>query len=182
MNLFLSDKNDIKIFVLYLLDNIHYPLDYDTINDIVVQDEFVGYFDFAECFAELLDAGHIKEEIKNGIAMYCITDMGSQVAAQLQSSILAPIREKSLKSALRILSFQKSKAEIKCSVDLREDGKYDFRCSIVENKTVPTMELHLVVDSAERAEKMKLNFLDKPEVVYKGILAMVACEVDYLFD
>ena len=177
----LTDKNDIKIFILYLLDNIHYPLDFDTINDIVIQDEFVGYFDFAECFAQLLDAGHIKEETTNGIDMYCITETGSQVAVQLESSILAPIREKSLKSALRILSFQKSKAELKCSVEKRDDGKYDFRCSIHENK-VPTMELHLVVDSADRAEKMKANFNERPEAVYKGILAMTACEVDYLFD
>ena len=181
MNLQLTEKNDIKIFVLYLLDNIHYPLDYDTIHDIVVQDEYVGYFDFAECFAELLDAGHIREEITNGIALYMITDMGSQVAVQLQSSLLAPIREKSLKSALRILSFQKSKAEIKSVVTKREDGRYAFSCSIVQDN-VPTMELSLVVDSQEKAEKMKTNFLDKPEVVYKGILAMAACEVDYLFN
>ncbi len=177
----LTDRNDIKIFVLYLLDNIHYPLDFDTINDIVVQDEFVGYFDFAECFAELLDAGHIREEVTNGVALYRITETGSEVAVQLQSSLLAPIREKSLKSALRILSFQKSKAEVKCNVEKREDGRYDFSCSITQNK-VPTMQLSMVIDSHDRAQKMKSNFLDRPEVVYKGILAMTACEVDYLFD
>lgn len=181
MDNLLTDKNDIKIFVLYLLDNIHYPLDFDTINDIVVQDEFVGYFDFAECFAELLDAGHIKEEITNGVALYNITQMGSEVAAELQSSLMAPIREKSLKSALRILSFQKSKAEIKCTVDKRDDGRYDFYCAIIQDKA-PVMELRLLIDSYERAEKMKANFLDRPEVVYKGVLAMAACEVDYLFD
>ena len=181
MDSLLTEKNDIKIFVLYLLDNIRYPLDYDTINDIVVQDEFVGYFDFAECFAELLDAGHIKEEVTNGVALYRITEMGSQVSVQLQSSILAPIREKSLKSALRILSFQKSKAEVKCTVTNREDGRFDFKSAIIQND-VPMMELNLVVDSRERAEKMKANFLDSPEVVYKGVLAMAACEVDYLFN
>ena len=180
MNSLLTDKNDIKIFILYLLHNVHYPLDFDTINDIVIQDEFVGYFEFAECFAELLDAGHIKEERTNGIDMYAITDTGSQVAVQLQSNILAPIREKSLKSALRLLSFQKSKAELKSSVEMTDDGKYSFKCSIFENKE-PTMELHLVVDSKERAEKMKANFNERPEVVYKGILAMAECEVDYLF-
>ena len=181
MDPILTDKNDIKIFILYLLYNVHYPLDFDTINDIVVQDEFVGYFDFAECFAELLDAGHIIEENTNGVDMYAITETGVQVAVQLQSSIMAPIREKSLKSALRILSFQKSKAELKSTVDKREDGKYSFKCSIQEGG-VPTMEIHFVVDSLERAEKMKANFNERPEAVYKGILAMLACEVDYLLD
>ncbi len=181
MDPILTDKNDIKIFILYLLYNVHYPLDFDTINDIVVQDEFVGYFDFAECFAELLDAGHIREESTNGVDMYAITDTGIQVAVQLQSSLMSPIREKSLKSALRILSFQKSKAELKCSVDKTDDGKYSFRCSIKENGA-PSMEVHFVVDSLERAQKMKANFNERPEAIYKGILAMLACEVDYLFD
>ena len=55
----LRDKNDIKIFILYLLRHIGYPLDFVSINDIVVQDGYVGYFDFAECFAELLETGNI---------------------------------------------------------------------------------------------------------------------------
>ena len=57
----LKEKNDIKIFILYLLKNLNYPLDFNTISDIVVQDEFVNYFDFAECFAELLDIGNIEQ-------------------------------------------------------------------------------------------------------------------------
>ena len=50
----LTDKFEIKIFILYLLKNIKEPLEFSTINDIVVQDGFVNYFDFAICFAELL--------------------------------------------------------------------------------------------------------------------------------
>ena len=44
----LKEKNDIKIFILYLMRNIGYPLDFSNINDIVVQDGIVNYFDFAE--------------------------------------------------------------------------------------------------------------------------------------
>ena len=57
----LKEKNDIKIFILYLLRNVGYPLDFGNINDIVLQDGVVGYFDFAECFAVLLDAGNVQE-------------------------------------------------------------------------------------------------------------------------
>ena len=53
----LKDKNDIKIFILYLMRHVGRPLDFVSINDIVVQDGYVGYFDFVECFAELLEAG-----------------------------------------------------------------------------------------------------------------------------
>ncbi|MBR5538893.1 MAG: DUF4364 family protein, partial [Clostridia bacterium] len=102
----LSNKNDIKIFILYLLQNIQYSLDFPTINDIVVQNEYVNYFDFAECFAEILDMGHIIEEIEEDETtgeqktLYRISPLGSAVVSQLQSGLLRSIRERSLKSAL----------------------------------------------------------------------------------
>ena len=55
----LREKNEIKIFILFLLDKIGYPLDYNTIGSIVVQDGIVRFFDFADAFYQLLDAGHI---------------------------------------------------------------------------------------------------------------------------
>lgn len=175
----LSDKNDIKIFILYLLENIRYPLDFVTINDIVMQNEFVGYFDFAECFAELLDAGHIVETNVNGVSHYSISPMGSHVASQLQSNLLAPIRERSLKSALRLLSFQKRGAKLKCETEACAEGQYRLRCMIVEGDR-PTLDLSVMLNSWPQLETMKKNFEERPEVIYRGIMALLAGEVDYL--
>ena len=131
----LRDKNDIKIFILHLLRHISYPLDFVSINDIVVQDGFVGYFDFVECFAELLETGNVLElpvgEV--GEELYEITPQGAIVAETLDSRILPSIREKSLKSAMRFLSFRERGAKVKFDFeplpnDLREivvnDGSY----------------------------------------------------------
>ena len=52
----LKEKIDIKIFILYLMDRMGYPLDYDTITSIIIQDDIVNYFDFAQCFGEVEDA------------------------------------------------------------------------------------------------------------------------------
>ena len=43
----LTDKFEIKIFILFLLKNIKEPLEFSMINDIVIQDGYVNYFDFA---------------------------------------------------------------------------------------------------------------------------------------
>ena len=51
----IGSKNNVKIFVLYLMENINYPLDFVTINDIIMQTDYVMYLDFAESF-ELLFA------------------------------------------------------------------------------------------------------------------------------
>ena len=50
----IGSMSNVKIFVLYLLENINYPLDFFTINDIVMQTDYVMYLDFAEGFCEMI--------------------------------------------------------------------------------------------------------------------------------
>ena len=47
-------EDEIKIFILYLMYHIGRPLEYEDINDIVMQDGFVGGIDFADCFADFI--------------------------------------------------------------------------------------------------------------------------------
>ncbi|MBE6611963.1 MAG: DUF4364 family protein [Ruminococcaceae bacterium] len=194
----LKEKNDIKIFILYLLKNLKYPLDFNTISDIVVQDEFVNYFDFAECFAELLDAQTIEQlrvgdEIQieptigsNGrpekkTELYRITDRGIEVVEQLSSSLLNMIKEKSLKSAMRLLSFRSRGSEIRCSSGEREDGRYDLHCEIIENRQT-LMELNMVVDTQMQLDRMMYNFNERPEVIYRGVISLLTGDINYLID
>ena len=62
----IGSKRNVKIFVLYLMENIDYPLDFTTLNDIVMQTDYVMYLDFAEGFHEMLDAGLIFEFEEDG--------------------------------------------------------------------------------------------------------------------
>ncbi len=189
----LKDKNDIKIFILYLMKNLNFPLDFNTLGDIVAQDEFVTYFDFAECFSELLDSGTIEEiEVDQPVVMtsagrnkpaelYRITSGGVQVVEQLQSNLLNMIREKSLKSAMRLLSFKRRGTEVRCEPRERADGRYDLRCSIVEGD-VSLMELSLVVDTKYQLDKMIYYFNERPEVVYRGVFSLLTGDINYLID
>jgi hypothetical protein len=177
----LKDKNDIKIFILYLMRHVGYPLEFPDINDIVIQDGVVGYFDFAECFAELLDTGNLAEEKVDGTDLYYITERGIQVTDTLDSKIMDTIREKSLKNALRLLSFKKRGAELKCTGEELEEGHYRITCIIREhNKEI--LRLSVVLDNKSQFERMKANFYDKPEIVYRGILALLSGEVNYLLE
>ena len=82
----LTDKNDIKIFILYLLKNIERPVDMITLNDIVVQDGFVNQFDFMDCFYELCDTSAVRKSEKDGVELYEITGEGSVAAETISSS------------------------------------------------------------------------------------------------
>ncbi len=175
----LREKNDIKIFILYLLRHINYPLDFATINDIVVQDGVVGYFDFTECFAELLETGNIIEDRTMDGCRYSITEQGTHVADHLQSNLLPQIREKSLQSALRLLSFRERGAKLYCETKALENGTYQIICGIAEPGT-DALRVELVVENERQAEKMRYNFYERPEVIYRGVFALLTGEVNYL--
>ncbi len=174
-------KNDIKIFILYLMRNVGYPLDFPNINDIVVQDGFVSYFDFAECFAELLETGNIRKFEEAGEDLYEVTEQGKQVADSLQSDLMNMIRERSLKNALRLLSFKKRGAKISFKRKQERDGTYTVNCMISEGeKELLNMKLH--VDNIKELDRMEHSFRERPEYIYKGILSLMTGEADYLFD
>ncbi len=182
----LRDKNDIKIFILYLLKNLKYPLDFNTISDIVVQDEFVNYFDFAECFGELLDSGNIELEPGTGastntVELYRITANGILVAEQLQSNLLNMIKEKSLKSAMRLLNFKSRGSDVRCSTRQREDGRYEITCEIIEGG-VALLTTTLVVDTKQQLDRMVDNFNDRPEILYRGTVTLLNGDINYLID
>lgn len=177
----LKKKDDIKIFVLYLLHNINRPLEYEDINAIVMQDGIVGGIDFAECFAELIDSKNILECPDDGKVYYIITDQGRHVAENLSGELLGYIRTRSLKSALRFISFKERGSEVKTNFSIRADGKYDLCCQIIDERQL-SLELKVVADNANQLELMMHTFDDRPEVVYRGVLALLTGEIDYLIE
>ena len=175
----LTEKNDIKIFILYLLMNIEYPIDMTTLSDISVQDDFVLQFDFMDCFFELFESGAIACTFSDGEQLYSITDSGRKAAEALQSAILPAIRQRSLKSAYRLLSFKKTGAVISSDIKKEDNGGYTVSVSI-RNKSGQVMSASVAAENEETAEKMRRNFDEKPELVYKGILSLLSGDVNYL--
>lgn len=178
----IGSVRNVKIFVLYLMENINYPLDFVTINDIVMQTDYVMYLDFAEAFNEMLDGELIEKiDVPDSDALYNITDKGRLVARELKSDILTSILDRSLSAALRYLNFKERGIVAKCTIEETEDGRYSVTCSFTEKKVLIFSQT-LVVDTLNRAQRMKDNFYDRPEAIYRGVHALLAGNVNYLFD
>ena len=177
----IGSMQNVKIFVLYLLENINYPLDFITINDIVMQTDYVMYLDFAEGFNEMLDGGLITDMEIDGETLYAVTEKGKCVARELNGDILSTILDQSLARALRYLDFKKRGITPKCEITKLDDGRYNITCFFVENR-VEIFRQTLVVDTLDRAQRMKANFYERPEAIYRGVLALMAGNVNYLFN
>lgn len=176
----LENQVDIKVFILYLMKNIDEPLQFTTVNDIVVQDEFVGYFDFAICFSELLEKGQIIEVSGESEPLYIISESGREILESYESSLLTVIKERALKSALRLLAFNRN-GDRNISSITENNGGYTLHCGIVDKeKTLLSVEVFLM--EKEYAEKLKANFDERAEIIYRGALSLLSGDVNFIFD
>lgn len=179
MALQLKEKTDVKIFILYLLMNIGKPIDLVTLNDIVVQDEFVNQFDFMDCICELVEAGAVDKITIGERNLYNITHDGVIAARTLQSTLLPQIREKSFRSAIQLLSFKRRGSKASSRIEETEDGRFRLICTISDAGGA-YMETSFVFDVLRQAERMKYNFDDNAEFIYRGMLGLFSGDVNYL--
>ena len=179
MALQLREKTDVKIFILYLLMNIGKPIDLITLNDIVVQDEFVTQFDFMDCISELVDAGAVNKLPLGDTELYNISHEGIIAARTLQSTLLPQIREKSFRSAVQLLSFKRRGSKPSSRIEQLPDGRSRFVCAI-SDAAGAYMETRFVFDTLRQAERMKYNFDENAEFIYRGMLGLFSGEVNYL--
>ncbi len=173
----LKEKQDIKIFILYLLMHIDRPVDFVTLHDLVVQDEFVNQFDFIESFYELCETGAVKKFDLDGKEHFTITPEGQSAAETLQSDLLRTIRTRALRSARCLLEGKINR----CGITQLKNGKFrvDFEC---RDKEGPFLQLALTVDSERQAERMKLNFEDRADFIHRGVLSLLSGDMNYLSD
>ena len=221
MRSLLTDPDEIKIFILYLLDKIGYPLDYPSIGAIMMQDGVINFFDFAECFFALVEAGHIREIYPDGDGpdkggadcddpdvapfdgseeeiydpseeasrdddenpprkLYEVSETGHRVAIGLADSIMVSVRERSYRSALRHLSLKRRGAKIEKSFEPDGEG-FTVKCSIKDKDGV-ALDMKLRADSKYQLDRMLSNFEERPEVIFRGIVALMSGDVNYLFE
>ena len=174
----LDDKIDIKVFILFLLDELKYPLSESVIHEIISENGVVGRFDFAECFSELVEKGHVLAYDDNGKRVYVVSPLGHIVASELQGTLHDSIREKSRASAMKHLSLHLRGATLHTDVEKTEAGGYLVRCEIKDAEGV-MMNTALTVSSESEANAIVSHFKEQPEEVCRGILAVLTGKIAY---
>ena len=178
----IGSKRNVKIFVLYLMQNVHIPLDYITLGDMVMHTDYVAYLDLAEAFGEMADDGLIEvvDQNEQGEDRYAPTAKGICVAESMRRDLLPSILDESLTTALRYLDFKRRGVKVSCKIEKSAEGNgYYLHCTVFE-KQLTLLDVTLWVDSQLRAEQMTERFRSKPESIFKGITALMSGNVDHL--
>ena len=176
----LRKKSEMKILILYLMNQLRYPLDYETLHDVLTLDGLMSSFDFAECFAELLETGNVVEKRdESGADRYEISAQGRHVSEELKDVIMHSIRDRVYKTAMSYINFQLSGRRTECELSTDARGRDVVTCSVSDDAG-DLMRVSAVLDSREKAEAFKKNWDNHPETVYRGILALLSGDADFI--
>ena len=170
---------DIKVFILFLLDSISYPIDYTAVIGMVSENSEQLITDYDECLGELCDDGHILFDEYNGEKYYMISDSGRIIASQLYDSLDSEFRERSLRYAAKYTSLSKSGTTIKATVTEAEGNRYKVTMQATDG-IGEVLYAAITVNSRSEAEKIKNNFESKPDAVYRGMMFSATGRLEFL--
>ena len=175
----LYKDDEIKLIILYLLNELDDTFDFETLSEIIVWDGSISYFVFSQCFEELIGTGAIdKMEDENGNASYKISEIGKISIKEVEDSLLSFVKERIMRSATRLLAFKKDGTNILSSISPKNGG-YELSCSIT-NKKFSLLDIKMYLDNREEAEILQASFDKQAERVYSSLLALLSGDSKFI--
>ncbi len=165
---FIHDKLDIKFLVLYLMARVAAPIDFSTLTELVMCDDGVDYFLYAEALAELVSTGHLTLEEER----YAITEKGRRNGGICEDSLPYSVRRKCDKNLSLLNAALQRSAQVRAQVLPRPDGGYALQLALDDEKG-NLLALELFTASEEQGETLAEHFRANPERVYHGILQVL---------
>ncbi len=177
----LKTETDIKVFLLFLLDNIGYPLEYEVLMSIVEENTDEISLDYGECLTRLVESGHLILDDLDGDSYFSISDKGHMIASELYDTLDKSFRERSLRAAIQYISLTDSGKSINSYITETESGRYKVTMEAAD-RFGEVMSVSVTVNSKQDAEMIKKNYDAKPDGVYRGVLFSVTGKLDYIND
>ncbi len=162
----LTDKNQIKILICYMLACTKEGLTGYHISEILANDGLVNYFESAQAVKELEQLGHITTSGE----LYMLTDSGKKISGELETSLPISVREKAINSALRAARIYQNAKDNR--VTIRESAAgYEVFCEIYDRNRL-LMSTVISIPDKLQAEVIKERFMKNPAFIYSSTLAL----------
>ena len=168
----LQNKIEIKVYILYVLKNIGYPVEFNKLHDTITADEPVSTFAFSECFSELLDAENVECIVGDDQSeAYMITQKGINVCDGLLYMLIPSVQKTAFEAALRLVWFEQKGIATQTTIT-RNNECFDFSFTITQ-KGDQIFNLTLNNQSQQHAAALQEKVNQNPEYFYRSIMALL---------
>ncbi|MBC5582095.1 DUF4364 family protein [Anaerofilum sp. BX8] len=172
----LTTSTEIRILLCYLLKSIGTPLTRQEIENALLGEELVNYFELSDALDKLCALGHLK--LEDGA--YQVTASGSDLADTLEGEVPRSVRESAVNAVLTAQQYKRKQAQHKAEVTRTTDG-WQVRCTIEDlGEQVFSFELYLPDELTANAVKEK--FIADGDTVFRCMLGLLTDNRQLLSD
>ena len=158
-----------KLMVLYMLDNLDFPLTNSQLSEFFVNHGYTSYFHVQQAINELVESSFLRGDLIRNTTNYHLTETGKEALSMFDSKIPEPIKDDILDY------FKEKKYQLRREVDITADyyplkkGDYMVKAQVKERGTL-LMELSLNVVSKEQAIAVCDKWAEKSDAVYCKVI------------
>ena len=164
----LINYQEIKILVCYMLKGAGEPMSRKAVVEIISGNGMANFFETGSAIDDLITAHNLIEIDEDLLEL---TETGMQIADTLSGMIPYTLRERSVKSALQLLTRKRRERENNVTIEKLERGCI-VNCTINDDEH-PLMSLSLRVADNLQAQLIRENFLNDPVLLYRSMLAIL---------
>ena len=165
----LTDSTNIGILLCYLIKTAA-PLQRQALDDALMEEQLVNYFELSGTLADLVDQGLIAQTPKG----YVTTVKGANVADTLSYDLPRSVRESAIRAVIRAQSYLRKEAQHIAEIEHTRDG-YIVHCSISDMGS-EVFHLALMMPDLMTANLVKKHFVEDGSEVFRMLLTKLTEE------
>ena len=165
---FIHDKLEIKILILFILNRLPEPVTFEKLGELVLCDEGISYFDYAECLSELADTAHVETDGHT----YALTEKGKRNGGIAENSLPFSVRVKAEKNAADLRFAMNRQSMISASHAIRRKGGYTVDLALSDGVS-EIISLQLYAANQAQAAALEDGFRKNAESIYGKIIGMI---------
>lgn len=170
-----TEPSEVKLIIMYIIENFGEPIDNGQITDIFMDYAFVDYFTMQTYLDELVEMQLVAIDRADKLRLYFLAPHGKDAYEAYIHKIPTSVREKLLKTIKAYKRKERHAEDISASFRPLNALSYLAELSIRDGG-FPLMEVRLTVGSKDAAREICQTFKEDPEKVYKALMGSVMNE------
>ena len=163
----LFTTTEIRILICYILNSIKEPVPASMLANILHFEGIANGFEVSDAISALTKSGHLAP-VGSDEEYYEITNSGSQVAEELDSSLSLTVRKRAYIATLKMLAKIKNAKGTRFSLS-NENGHSYLTCSAVDGK-ITLIEVKMLIPNEKSGTYIREKFLENPSEIFSDII------------